>query len=290
MVTIEKLLREGNKILTQREFNNPSLEAELILCNILKKDKIFLILHKNDDVDELTINKFFEHIRKRQSGYPIQYITNKQEFMGLEFYVQEGVLVPRPDTEVLVEKVISIANKYDGLKNIKILDIGAGSGAIAVSLAHYIKNSTVVALDISEIALDTININIEKHNLKNITAIKGDIFEELDKEIFKNEKFDIIVSNPPYIKSEVISSLPLEVAIYEPKLALDGGEDGLIYYRRIAELFKTLCNEKNSALCVEIGFDQGDEVKEILRKMNIFNNIEIDKDLSNKDRVVTGFL
>lgn len=290
MVTIEKLLREGNKILTQREFNNPSLEAELILCNIIKKDKIFLILHKNDEVDEISVNKFFEHITKRQSGYPIQYITNKQEFMGLEFYVKEGVLVPRPDTEILVEKVISISNKYDGLRNIKILDLGAGSGAIAISLAHYIKNSTVVALDISEIALETTNINIEKHDLKNISTVKGDIFQELDKNVFKNEKFDIIVSNPPYIKSEQISSLPIEVSIYEPKLALDGGEDGLIYYRRIAEIFKTLCNEKDSVLCVEIGFDQGKEVKEILRNINIFKNIEIQKDLSNNDRVATGFL
>lgn len=286
MVTIEKLLKDGIKVIKQREFNNPFLDVQLILSYLLKKDKIYLHLHRNEEVDEIIANMFYNMAEKRNEGYPLQYMTHSQEFMGLDFYVQEGVLVPRPDTETLVEKIINIVNKGE-LKNkeIKILDIGTGSGAIAVSLGYYLKNSLVTAMDVSDIALETTNINIKKHNLHNMNTLKGDIFGY----DFSNEKFDIVVSNPPYIEKKTISMLPVEVSVFEPKLALDGGEDGLDYYRHIVHVFKKI-HAEDAILSVEIGYDQKEKVTEIFNNAITFNNIEYDKDLGGNDRVITGFL
>jgi len=286
MVTIEKLLKDGIKVIKQREFNNPFLDVQLILSYLLKKDKIYLHLHRNEEVDEITTKAFYEMAEKRNEGYPLQYMIHSQEFMGLDFYVQEGVLVPRPDTETLVEKIVNIINKSE-LKNntIRILDIGTGSGAIAVSLGYYLKNSLVTAMDISDIALETSNINITKHNLHNVKTLKGDIFDY----DFIDEKFDIVVSNPPYIEKKIISLLPVEVSLFEPKLALDGGEDGLDYYRRIVHVFKKIHTDE-AILSVEIGYDQKEKVTEIFNNAIIFNNIEYDKDLGGNDRVITGFL
>lgn len=286
MVTIEKLLKDGIEIIKQREFNNPLLDVQLILSYLLRKDKIYLHIHRKDEVDDVIAQRFYEMAEKRNVGYPLQYMTNSQEFMGLDFFVKEGVLVPRPDTEILVEKIINIINK-DSLKNktINILDIGTGSGAIAVSLGYYLKNSNVTAMDISDVAIEITNINIRKHGLSNVKTIKGDIFN-FD---FKEQKYDIVVSNPPYIEREVISTLPTEVSIYEPKLALDGGIDGLNYYRHIVNVFQSI-HEKNAILSVEIGYDQKDTVTDIFSDANIFKTIECDKDLGGNDRVVTGFL
>lgn len=282
MVTIEKLLRDGIEILDQREYNTPLLDAELILCYILQKDRIYLHLNRKIEVSSEISEKFYQLAKKRNEGYPLQYITNTQEFMGLEFYVREGVLVPRPDTETLVEKTIKIAQSEFKNKEIKILDIGTGSGAIGVSLAYYIKNSTVTAIDISSIAIETANINAKKHKLNNIKVVKCDIFDN----IFL-EKYNIVVSNPPYIERNVIPTLQTEVSIYEPKLALDGGIDGLNYYRRIAEVFKEI-HEEGGVLSVEIGSNQKEAVEKIFEETGLFKTIQTDKDLSGNDRVVTG--
>lgn len=284
MVTIEKLLKDGIEIIKEREYNNPFLDVQLILSYLLKKDKIYLHLHRKDEVDDDTAEKFYEMAEKRNEGYPLQYMTNSQEFMGLDFYVQEGVLVPRPDTEILVEKIINIvSNSTYKDKSIKILDIGTGSGAIGVSLGYYLKNSTVTAMDISDTAIETAQANIKKFGLENVKTLKGDIFEYN----FGNEKFDIVVSNPPYIEKNIIGTLPIEVSVYEPRLALDGGMDGLDYYRHIVKVFEKI-HEENAILSVEIGYDQKDTVSEIFNNANIFNKIECDKDLGGNDRVITG--
>lgn len=286
MVTIEKLLKDGTGAIKQREYNNPFLDVQLILSHLLKKDRIYLHAHRNDEVDEEVALQFYEMVQKRNEGYPLQYMTKSQDFMGLNFFVQEGVLVPRPDTEILVEKIINIFNNSDMKdKEINILDIGTGSGAIAVSLAYYLKNAKVTALDISDVAIETANINIKKHELSNIKTLKGDIFNYK----FENLKYDIVVSNPPYIEKETIKSLPIEVSMYEPKLALDGGEDGLIYYRQIVEVFKLIKSE-NSILSVEIGCDQKDSVTNIFNESRLFSKVECDKDLGGRHRVITGFL
>ena len=195
MVTIEKLLKDGIDIIKQREFNSPKLDVELILCYLLQKDRIYLHLNKKVEVSQDIEDKFYILAAKRNEGYPLQYITNSQEFMGLDFYLQEGVLIPRPDTETLVETVINMVKEKYNNQKIKILDLGTGSGAIAISLAYYLKNSFVTALDISDIAVETTNINIKKYNLNNINVMKADIFDYTT-----NEKFHIVVSNPPYIE------------------------------------------------------------------------------------------
>ncbi len=282
MVTIEKLFKDGTEIIKQREYNNPFLDVQLILSHLLKKDKIYLHLHRKDEVDEDTVKKFYEMTEKRNNGYPLQYMTNSQEFMGLDFYIEDGILVPRPDTEILAEKIINIVSS-NNYKSVKILDIGTGSGAIAVSLGYYLKNSFVTAIDISDKAIEITDTNIKKHNLQNVKVLKKDIFSD----DFANVKFDIVVSNPPYIKKETISTLPLEVSVYEPKAALDGGDDGLDYYRQIVKVFEKI-HEDKGILAVEIGYDQKDSVSDIFENANIFNKIECDKDLGGNDRVVTG--
>lgn len=286
MVTIEKLLKDGTEIIKQRDYNNPLLDVQLILCHLLHKDRVYIHLNRKQEVDDEIKNRFYEMVHRRNEGYPLQYMTNVQEFMGLEFYVQEGILVPRPDTEIMVEKIINFVNNSDFKdRTLNILDIGTGSGAIAVSLAYYLKNSFVTAMDVSETAIKTANINIEKHNLKNIRTVKANIFDD----VFSDEKFDIVVSNPPYIRRDIIKDLPVEVSEYEPKLALDGGEDGLLFYRRIAEVFNKIHGE-GAVVCVEIGHDQKQDVERIFENLNIFKRIETDKDLGGNDRVVTGFL
>lgn len=284
MVTIGELLKDGIKIIKQREFNSPLLDSELILCYLLQKDRIYLHLNKKTKVSESIKHKFYKLAKKRNEGYPLQYITNSQEFMGLELYVQEGVLIPGPDTEILVETVIEMAKEKYNNQKIKILDLGTGSGAIAVSLAYYLENSFVTAIDIDKKAVETTNINIKKHKLNNIEAIEGDFFDH----IF-DEKFHIVVSNPPYIERDAIPLLQTEVSVYEPGKALDGGRDGLYYYRRIVELFKNI-HEKNGVLAVEIGCTQRISVEEIFMNAKLFKEIKSFKDLSKKDRLVCGFL
>ena len=283
MVTIEKLLKSGIEIIKQREFNSPKLDAELILCYLLQRDRICLHLNRKEEVNDDIEEKFYELAKKRNAGYPLQYITNSQEFMGLEFYVREGVLIPRPDTETLVELIINMSKDKFNHEELKILDIGTGSGAIAVSLAYYLKNSVVTAIDISDTAVETANINIDKHNLNNIKVIKGNIFED----ILSGEKFHIVVSNPPYIERDAIKNLQAEVSIFEPKIALDGGVDGLDYYRRIVEIYKKI-HEKDGVLAVEIGCAQKDSVEDIFMNSKLFKTIKTYRDLSGKYRVVSG--
>lgn len=305
MKSIQNLINDGIKLLMQRDYNNPSLDIQLILMYLLNKEKIYLYTYKDELVDEETVERFYKMIERRNSGYPLQYMLNHQEFMGLELYVEEGVLVPRADTEILVEKIINISktDRFKGKKIINILDIGTGSGAIAVSLAHYIKNSRVTAVDISDIAIKVANKNKEKLSLENLQIVKADLFDDLnfkkvvnDKIIFeeyysndsRKRVFDIIVSNPPYIESKEIDKLQIEVAKYEPRLALDGGNSGLLYYERIKEIAEDLICEEG-VLSVEIGHNQAALVKAMFKEIKSVKNIEQDKDLYGNDRVITAY-
>jgi len=283
--SIEYLLNDGINILKQRDYNNPFLDLQLILMYLLDKDKIYLYTHKEDIISDDIVEKYYQMVNKRNTGYPLQYMLNTQEFMGLDFYVEEGVLIPRPDTEILVEKIINIVKNSElNNRTINILDIGTGSGAIALSLAYYIKNADVTAVDISDTAIKVSNINKKNLALTNVQIVNGDLFGNLN---IGNKKFDIIVSNPPYIEKEEIDKLQVEVATYEPRLALDGGESGLIYYERIGQISKDLICDKGT-LSVEIGYNQAEAVSSIFRNTNIFDKIEVNKDLYDKDRVVTA--
>ncbi len=285
--TIKKTVAEGIKKLNKREFNNPFLEAYMILEYLLNKEKLFLITHEDEEIEEETYKRYLELIEKRNTGYPIQYIIHNQEFMGINFYLDEDVLIPRPDTEVLVENAIKIAKSdYFSHKNIKALDIGTGSGAIAVSFGYYCRDAEVLGVDINPKAVEVARKNVKENKLDNVNIIKGDLF--MEKFDFPNEKYDIIMSNPPYIKSEDIKKLQLEVSQYEPKNALDGGDSGLKFHSQILKIIPNYLNDK-SVLIMEIGWDQAKEVVDIMRKIKGFKKVEVRKDIAKKDRIVIGY-
>ena len=234
-MTVQEALNQGKKFLTEKNIDEASLITRMLLSFVLKCKKEELLIKQDEDIQEGQEKKFLDGIEKISKGYPIQYITHLKEFMGMDFYVDENVLVPRSDTEVLVDEVISLA-KEDSKKD--ILELCTGSGAIAVSLAKYIENVNLTATDISNGALEVAKKNEERLlDKKKIVFIQSNIFENI-----KN-KYDIIVSNPPYIKHNVIKDYSLE---YEPQIALDGGEDGLDFYRIIIEEgYKYLNKDRN---------------------------------------------
>ncbi len=285
--TIQELLQKGLNILENEEMLSPLLDTQLLLEYTLNVDRTYIYTHRDEVVIKENVDKFLSLVHKREKGYPIQYILGKQEFMGLDFIVGEGVLVPRADTEVLIEYILEIVNsgRFKHKQTINILDIGTGSGAITLSLAHYIKNAFVYSIDISEDALKIAKENTKRLNLASkVEFLRGSLFEPL--ETLKNQnKFDIIVSNPPYIPSDEIKSLQKEVAKYEPRVALDGGIDGLDFYRSII-FHSTKYLLDGALLAFEIGYNQGDDVKKLLESVGNFQNIEIRKDLAGHDRVV----
>ena len=282
---INELLRLGVEVLKDKDFSNPQLESRLILSKLLNVDISYLYAHGDEEVSLDIGQEFRNIINKRACGYPFQYLIKYKEFMGLDFYIEEGVLIPRPDTEILVEYVLDYISRNHHCEDIKILDIGSGSGAISLSIAHYAPNSNVYGVDIGDIPIKIANINKERFNLNNVDFIKGNLFEPFYD---KNLSFNIIVSNPPYIPSLDIEDLQTEVKDYEPRLALDGGQDGLDFYRRITKEAKDFL-AKDGLLIFEIGYNQASYVKSLLEDRG-FINIEIIRDLQGLDRVVLGRL
>lgn len=260
-------------------------ESILILCKLLDVDKSTIYTYGDREVSPSIVDNFLKLTEKRSTGYPIQYILGGNEFMGLDFYLEEGVLVPRPDTEILVEYIIGyIKEKYENMP-IKVLDLGIGSGAISLSIGNYCKNTEVIGVDISDIAMKVANINKSRLGLDNVKFYKGDLFQALDG-LSLEGKFQIIASNPPYISKDEIEKLHTTVKDFEPRLALDGGVDGLDFYRRITELSKKFLSD-GGLLIYEIGYDQAKAVEEILINEG-FKEITILKDLQGHNRVVLG--
>lgn len=270
---IIELLNYGKIYL--KEDDEGSLKAKILLEHILKVEREYIITHYEDIVSETQITLYQSKLEELKRGKPIQYITNHQEFMKLDFYVDENVLIPQPDTEILVEKVIEI------LKNKKntcsVLDICTGSGAIGISIAKYIPKADVYVSDISRPALKIAQKNALKNEVENIHFILSDGFKNINK-----KDFDIIVSNPPYIETDIINGLPEEVK-HEPHLALDGGKDGLDFYRIFSEQ-SPLFLKPSGYLCLEIGYQQKGEVCKLLK--NNFKNIKTFQDYGGRDRVV----
>lgn len=272
---IKELLEYGKNNLINKE--EPNRLSKILLKSLLEVEDSYLVIHCEEDVSEKIQEKFKSGIQLLNSGKPIQYITNNQEFMKLNFYVDKNVLIPQPDTEILVEEVFKICNKKKLKYN--ILDLCTGSGAIGISLAKYIQNSKVVMADISCKALKI----AEKNAIANNVVDKC-LF--LNSDMFKNieEKFDVIVSNPPYIKTDIIKTLDKEVQ-NEPIIALDGGKDGLDFYKIIADkAWKFL--KSDGVIAVEIGFDQKDDVINLLEQTRKYKDIYSKKDLSGNDRIV----
>jgi len=276
---IRESLHEAVKRFKDNNVNEPIIKARILLAHILDVSKEYLIIHSEDEMNSNYIEKYNNAVMEVINGKPLQYITNEQEFMKMKFYVDENVLIPRPDTEILVEEVINNCN-IDVKKQYEILDLCAGSGAIGVSLAKYIQNSNVVCADISKNALDIAKRNAESNCVENIKFVQSDMFEKIDG------KYDIIVSNPPYIKKNVIPTLDKEVQ-NEPYIALDGGEDGLDFYRIIInEAYKYL--KKDGRLFLEIGYDQKEEVIKLCENIGKYSNIYSKQDLYGNDRIVVA--
>lgn len=285
-MNIEEALKEAVDKLNMNKVSESTLKARMLLAFVLDKEKEYLVIHNKDEVEERLLEPYFKYIDEVIEGKPIQYITRLQEFMGLDFYVNENVLIPQPDTESLVEEVIKLADivrsRINPSENVKILDMCTGSGAIAVSLAEFIRKSEITAVDISKLALKVAEYNAAVHE-KKIKFIASNLFEELNK----NEKYHIIVANPPYIESDVIKLLPKEVQ-NEPIMALDGGRDGLYFYKEIARNAKRYL-EKDGFLALEIGYNQRDTVGEIIAS-NAYKDIAIKKDLSLNDRIIIAHI
>lgn len=257
--------------------NSPETDAGLILMHVLGINKTQLLLGEVSVADE-DILKIIHMADRCAGGEPVQYITGKCEFMSLPFTVAPGVLIPRCDTEILVEEVI---NRLNHNLHLSVADLGCGSGCIGISLAHYMKNISVISVDISDVALKISKQNADYNNLSDrIEFLKLDISRQpLPYSV------DCIVSNPPYIRSDVIRTLDTNIKDYEPLSALDGGLDGLDFYRKITDMAKL---NPGGLLAFEIGYDQGKAVSDILAE-NSYINIEIIKDLEGRDRVVLGF-
>ena len=261
--------------------STPRLDVETLLQKVLNVDRLYILLNLDKSLSKEEENLFNKFIEERLNNRPIAYIVGNREFMGLDFYVEEGVLIPRGDTEVLVEEVL----KYIGEEEaISICDLCCGSGAIGISLAALRNNIKVDLVDFYPIPEKVTKKNIVKHNLEERTEfIKSDL---LNKVIEDGKKYDILVSNPPYIADEVIDDLMEDVKDYEPHTALAGGEDGMDFYNIIVSESRKVLNE-NGILAFEIGYDQGEKVK-VLMEENGFKNIKVIQDLAGLDRVVIG--
>ena len=274
---IKEAMRKGMIKLKTNDVKEPNLKARLLMQYILNRPREYILVH---DDKQLTLRQnvdYFKLIKKLIEGVPLQHITHQQEFMKLMFYVDENVLIPRPDTEVLVEEVIKLAKSINAKK---ILDLCTGSGAIAVSLAKYIEGSQITATDISRKALSIAKLNATNNDVEDrITFVSSDLFQNISE-----EKYDIIVSNPPYIKRKVIKTLNEEVK-REPIIALDGGNDGLDFYKKIiGNAYQYL--KYKGYLCLEIGYDQKDEVIDLINKEEKYIDTYSKKDLFDNDRIV----
>lgn len=284
---IEELLREGKEKLIENNIEDVNVITKVLLEFVLKIDRNELILKYGQEVEKEKQEEYKIAINKIIKGIPLQYITNNQEFMKLNFFVNENVLIPQPDTEILVEEVLKIVrenteNKEDKEeRQNKILDMCSGSGCIGISLANYLEDVKVIMSDISKDAIEIAKKNAKDNNVyEKVEFIQSDLFENIKAK----EKFDIIVSNPPYIETKVIENLSKQVQ-NEPIIALDGGEDGLIFYRKLINEVPKFLND-DGYLCMEIGYDQKEKVINIAKEKNIFSKIETIKDLSGNDRVV----
>ena len=275
-MTYREALNLGEKILSEAGIAEIKTDAWLLFERAARIDRSFYYLHMADEIPTEQISEYEVLLKKRAERIPVQYIIGETEFMGLNFKVNSNVLIPRPDTETLVEEALKYVKP-----GMKVLDMCTGSGCIIISIMHYGKDLEGYASDISRHA-----INVAKENAKNnqvsINFETGDLFDHI------KGKYDMIVSNPPYIRTEEILTLMPEVQHFEPVQALDGMEDGLYFYRRIVEEAGAYLNE-SGYLLFEIGHDQGEDVSKLMAEAG-FKDVRVIKDLAGNDRVVGGKL
>ena len=275
-MNIQSAIIEGATILKNKSINSAKLDSEILLASVIDKDRKYLILNNDQNIKEKNLIHFQKLINKRSFREPIAYLTNKKHFWNYKFFVTKDTLIPRPDTELIVEQILKLTKSKTKMK---ILDIGVGSGCILLTILKERKNFYGVGVDISKKCL-----NISKINAKNLEVSSRVKFFKSDVDKFDLGKYDLIVSNPPYIKKLSLKYLEKDVVNFEPKLALDGGLDGLSEIRKViiksSELIK-----KNGKFILEIGFNQKNKVIKILKEEGFYVNKAI-KDYGNNDRCI----
>lgn len=277
-MTLKNLRRNAHiKLQEKTGITSPELDADLIIMHVMDLTKNELLVKDIDVPDALAV-EVNAYLNRRAAGMPVQYIVGKTEFMSLEFEVNKDTLIPRQDTEILVEAII---NKYkNSSEPVKILDIGCGSGCIGISLARYLPNADITELDISEKALNVAKRNAERNMVSGrVKFVCRDINDGID------DKYDCIISNPPYIPTDDLLELQPEVIEFEPITALDGGDDGLDFYRIIIE---NVSPKKGGIIAFEVGINQAYGVADMMH-LKGYTNIETIKDLSGIERVVLGY-
>ncbi len=282
MLTVLDSIKLSEEYLQKKEIEAPRINAELLLADILSCKRLDLYLKFDQPLKQNEIQKYREYISRRGKGEPLQYIIEKVEFYGMNLRVNSSVLIPRPETEILVETIIE-ENKDNA--NLNILDIGCGSGNISIALAKNLNNAKIFAIDISEEALLLAKENAKELDVLDlIQFFRGDIFHNNLKEISSN--FDLIVSNPPYVSKQDFKNLQTEIKEYEPDIAVTDFADGLKYYRKISEIGSDLLKH-GGKIYFEIAMGQSEDVKNILKKNN-FKNILSKKDYSGVERIILG--
>ena len=278
-MNIREAIKTGMNMIKEKNIEDATLKSKMIMENVLGQNRQYIIANDLNQLDYEQEKEYFFEIEKLLENNPIEYITNKKEFMNLELYVNQNVLIPRQDTEILVEEVINILQNIKA-ENIQILDMCTGSGAIAIALAKNVEKCIVDAVDISSGALEVVRKNVVKNQVEDkINIINSDLFSKVP-----NKKYNLIVSNPPYIERNVIENLDKQVQ-KEPIIALDGGEDGLDFYKKIINEASSYL-ESNGYLCFEIGYNQKSAVQNLLSNSGKYQDIYCKKDLCGNDRVI----
>ncbi|HET9764169.1 MAG TPA: peptide chain release factor N(5)-glutamine methyltransferase [Casimicrobiaceae bacterium] len=285
VATVSSALKDAAARLSAAGIGGARLDAEILLGEALGIERGKIYLNNDRALDDAELARFRSLIARRASGEPVSYITGRREFWSLDLIVNPAVLAPRPETELLVETALGFARRYRVKdRRLRILDVGTGSGAIAVALAEEIPAAEVWASDISSDALEVARNNARRHNVEQkIRFLAGDLFAPVAE---MAGGFDLIVSNPPYIRSGELATLPRDVRDYEPRLALDGGADGLDFYRRIAREAPRYLSA-GGFLAVEIGAGMGEEVARLFAAAG-FSSVRVDKDLAGSERVVSA--
>ena len=275
-MNINLAITQGAKVLKDNFIKNPYLDSEILMAKVVEKDRKYVLLNSNRFLDSNDLDSFQKLIKKRSKGKPIAYLTNKKFFWDSEFVVSSDTLIPRPDTELIVDKVLELtAHK----KKINILEIGIGTGCILLSVLKERRDFYATGIDVSKNCLNVSKLNaINLNVMSNLKLYKSNV----DK--FNLGKYDLIISNPPYIKKSKLKYLEKDVAKFEPKLALDGGIDGLSEIRKVVKKSSELI-KKNGKLVLEIGFDQKNKVVSLLKKEGFYIN-SLNKDLANNDRCI----
>lgn len=283
MLTVLESIQLSTDYLAKKGIDSPRINAELLLADILSCKRLDLYLKFDQPLQEEETQKYREYIKRRAGFEPLQYIVGWTEFYGMKFHVNKNVLIPRPETEILIETILKSIDKSN---RYRILDIGTGSGNIPIALAKNLIESEIISLDISEEALKVADANANNNKVRNVAFIKKNVFDE--DIIQKFMDFDIVVSNPPYVSAHEYPALQKEIKEHEPGYAVTDFEDGYKYYKRICSILKSLL-KKNGKVFFEIGIGQSDRVRKYMEE-NRLAKIKVQKDLLKVDRVIYGEL